>query len=200
MAAKLTIEKATVTGSFKAADKVYDGTRSATISERSLTAGVIGTDDVNLAGGSATFEDKNVGTAKKVTGVDFTLSGAKAGNYQLASTTLTTTANITRRPITVTANPQTKVYGSPDPALTYSVTNGSLAGDAFSGSLSRGAGESVAGSPYAFEQNTLTAGPNYDLTYVGANRTITHATHTGDPDHQPTCAQSLHLNTTTPAS
>src|SRR5213079_35788 len=44
--------------------------------------------------------------------------------------------------------------------------------DAFSGALTRDPGESVAGSPYAIKQGTLTLGTNYDLTYVGANFTI----------------------------
>src|SRR5204862_6880048 len=53
-----------------------------------------------------------------------------------------------------------------------SITSGSLAfGDVLSGSLPRESGESVAGSPYAIKQGSLTAGTNYDLTYVGANFT-----------------------------
>jgi len=83
-----------VTGSFTAANRVYDGTTAATITGRSLS-GVIGTEDVSLSGGTATFADKEVGTGKIVTGTGFTLAGADKGNYALASTTLTTTANIT---------------------------------------------------------------------------------------------------------
>jgi len=44
----------------------------------------------------------------------------------------------------VTADAKTKTYGDGDPALTYQISSGSLAaGDAFSGSLTRAAGENV---------------------------------------------------------
>jgi hypothetical protein len=82
---------------------------------------------------------------------------------------------ITPRPITVTADAQTKVYGNSDPALTYKITSGSLAfTDTFTGALARAAGESV--GTYAITQNTLALNGNYTLTYVGANLTITKAT------------------------
>jgi hypothetical protein len=92
--------------------------------------------------------------------------------------------SITPRPITVTADAQSKVYGSADPALTYQVTNGMLLGSGtfsellnfdgvpnFSGELSRVSGESV--GDYAIEQGNLSAGTNYVLSYVGAKLTIT---------------------------
>ena len=81
---------------------------------------------------------------------------------------------ITTRPVTITADAKTKVYGNTDPALTYGISSGSLAfSDAFSGSLTRAAGESVANSPYAILQGTVALSSNYALTYVGANLSIT---------------------------
>ncbi len=48
------------------------------------------------------------------------------------------------RPITVTANAQSKVYGSADPTLGYTVGGNGLAnGDTLSGTLGRTAGENV---------------------------------------------------------
>jgi hypothetical protein len=83
------------------------------------------------------------------------------------------TIKILPLPITVTADAKSKAYGTGDPALTYQVTTGGLLGDdSLSGSLSRVAGETVAGGPYAIQQGSLTAGGNYTLTYVGANLTI----------------------------
>ena len=82
-----------LTGSFTADDKVYDGNAGATITARSLD-GVIAGEDVELAGGSATFADAGVGQDKTVTGVGFALAGADKGNYELAESTLTTTASI----------------------------------------------------------------------------------------------------------
>jgi hypothetical protein len=53
-------------------------------------------------------------------------------------------------------------------------SSGSLVpGDSFSRSLTRAAGETVAAGPYSIQRGTLTAGGDYDLTFVGASMTIT---------------------------
>jgi len=78
---------------------------------------------------------------------------------------------VTRRPATVVADAQTKVYGAADPVLTYAVAPALVAGDAFTGALARDAGEDV--GTYAIKQGTLALSGNYDLTYAGANLTIT---------------------------
>ena len=84
---------------------------------------------------------------------------------------LETNLTITARPITITADAKTKAYGDPDPAFTYQITSGNLIGsDAFSGSLTRVAGEDV--GLYAILQGTVALSSNYTLTYVGANLTI----------------------------
>ncbi|SMB81731.1 filamentous haemagglutinin outer membrane protein, partial [Hymenobacter roseosalivarius DSM 11622] len=76
------------------------------------------------------------------------------------------------RPITVTADAQSKTYGGTEPSLTYKVTSGSLVtGDSFSGALTREPGNSV--GTYAITQGTFSAGTNYELTYAGANLVIT---------------------------
>ena len=67
---------------------------------------------------------------------------ALSSNYSL--TFIGATLTITPRPVTVTANTLSKVYGDSDPMLTYSITSGSLAlGDTFSGALIREAGENA---------------------------------------------------------
>ncbi|ARS39462.1 hypothetical protein CA265_07280 [Sphingobacteriaceae bacterium GW460-11-11-14-LB5] len=162
----------TVNGSITASNKVYDGNTTAAISGRSLT-GVLVADaaDVTLTGGTATFADKNVGTAKVVTGTGLLLSGAKAANYTLGSVA-TTSANISAKPIALTADAKTKVYGSADVALTYTLSTGALAtGDVITGSLSRAAGENIGN--YAIAQNTISAGTNYIITYTPADLVIT---------------------------
>ena len=124
----LTVAQKQVTGSFTAANKVYDGNTSAAITSRSL-AGVESGDDVSLSGGTATFGNKNVGTGKTVTGTGFSLSGADAGNYSLASSTLSTTANITPRNLTVTATGVDKVYDGTT-AATVTLSTDKVSGDA----------------------------------------------------------------------
>jgi hypothetical protein len=81
-------------GSITALDKTYDGTSSATIVTRSLSA-VLAGDMVTYAGGTATFSDSNAGMGKTVTAVGLYLAGADAGNYAVNSTA-TTTATISK--------------------------------------------------------------------------------------------------------
>jgi len=164
------ISPRTLTVSATAQNKLYDGTTTATVS---LSDNRLAGDQLTEAYVSATFADPNVGTAKTVTVSGISISGPDAGNYRVNSTA-TTPASITPRPITVTARNETKVYGSPDPQLAYTVTAGSLvAGDGFTGSLTRQPGANV--GTYGIYQGTLSAGNNYNLTYVGANLTITPA-------------------------
>ncbi len=91
-----------ITGNFTAANKVYDGTTSATVQTRTLT-GVIGADAVSLIGGTATFATANAGLGKTVTLTGATLTGAASGNYSLASVN-TTTADIAKATVTITGN------------------------------------------------------------------------------------------------
>jgi hypothetical protein len=100
-------------------------------------AGVVGGDTVNLAGTPvATFVDADAGTGKTVNVSGYTIDNA---NYSLTQPTLA--ANITPKPITVTADAgQSKVYGTADPAFTY--TSSDLTAT-FTGALSRVAGENV---------------------------------------------------------
>jgi len=94
-----------------------------------------------------------------------------AGNHAVQESR---TVHVTPRPITVTADSQTKVYGESDPVLTYKITSGSLHdGDSFTGALTRNVGENV--GTYAMTQGTLALDSNYDLTFAGADLTITKA-------------------------
>src|SRR5262249_5555826 len=84
--------------------------------------------DVSLTGGTATFATKSVGTAKMVSATGLSLSGAAAGNYQLASTSASTTADITVRSLSVRAAGANKAYGGTNSA-TVGVTDNRAAGD-----------------------------------------------------------------------
>jgi filamentous hemagglutinin family protein len=162
----------------QANNKPYDGNTKATLSFKDPT--VSSTLAVTLASGSATFDTENAGDGKTVsyTGYD-SIIGANAGLLALFTKGVTT-ANITPAPLTVTANAQTKVYGTTDPALTYTyigLVNSDTSTD-FTGALTRTTGENVATGPYAITQGTLStaADSNYAITiYVGANLVITPA-------------------------
>ena len=87
---------------------------------------------------------------------------ALSANYTI--TYVGANLTITTRAITITADPKTKVYGTADPALTYQITSGSLAGngDAFTGALTRDPGQNI--GTYAIRQGTLALNSNYTLT------------------------------------
>ena len=99
--ADITAKPLTLTG-LTANNKVYDGNKTATISNYGSLTGVIGSDAVDLATGStlAEFDTKNAGTGKTVTVSTLNLSGSDRGNYRIANQT-TTTANITAKPLTI---------------------------------------------------------------------------------------------------
>ena len=110
--ADITPRSLTVTAT--AQDKVYDGTTTATVTlSDDRVAGDLFTDaDADT---SANFADKNVGNGKTVTVAGISITGVDAGNYTLAGTTATTTANITPRTLTITATAQDKVYDGTTP-------------------------------------------------------------------------------------
>ncbi len=137
--------------------------------------------------GSLVNSDTFTGTISRV-------EGEAVGSYLINQGSLSLNSNytltynsanftITKRPITITADAISKVYGAVDPALTYTVTSGSLvSGDLFSGSLTRGSGNSV--GTYAIETGTVTLNSNYELTVIGANFTITKKTLTLKADNK----------------
>jgi hypothetical protein len=102
-------------------DKVYDGSAAASLKFS----------DDRLAGDSlsyvpnASFSDKNVGSGKAVTMTGLALSGADARNYQLGSTSATTTAAITPRTLDVIATG--KIYGGTTAAVVNLPTTVSVA-------------------------------------------------------------------------
>ena len=91
----------TITG-LGAANKVYDGNTTATITGSAVVAGKVGSDDVTVTVGTATFDSKDVGAGKTVTFSGYSLSGAAAGNYNLTAQPASVTAEITAKEVTVT--------------------------------------------------------------------------------------------------
>jgi hypothetical protein len=163
-----TIMPLAVTGSITVANKVYDATPAAKITSRTLT-GVLSGDTVSYAGGTATFSDKNVGTAKTVTATGLSLSGASAGNYTVNSTA-TTTANITPAPLTIAAKTNTKTYDATTSAAAIPAVAGKQPGDTVTGLTEAYADPNVgtvkALTVTAYTLNDGNAGNNYTVTLV----------------------------------
>ncbi|MCX6223625.1 MAG: MBG domain-containing protein, partial [Bacteroidia bacterium] len=112
---------------------------------------------------------------------EITPSASKAGRYAITYAIssnygcceITATASVTIsicnvKPITVTASHgQSKIFGDPDPVLSCYYTPALLAGDVFTGYLSREPGESI--GTYPITLGNLSAGPNYQITFISAN-------------------------------
>lgn len=92
--ANITAKPASV-ASVTIADKVYDGTTTASISAASLS-GVIGGDKVSVdaSGATATFDNGSLGGGKTVTITGLSLTGSEKNNYSLPSSSFTTTGRI----------------------------------------------------------------------------------------------------------
>jgi len=165
--ASITPKSVTISGSFTANDKAYDGTTLAAIQTNSLSlAGVVGADVVTLSP-VLVFADAQVGSGKTVSLTGSALGGADASKYSISfAGAPTTTAAITAKTITISpVAGQSKVYGDTDPV--FSFTNSEWADNAnFTGGLGRVAGAST--GSYAFALGDLSAGANYHLTLSGA--------------------------------
>ena len=126
-----------------------------------------------------TQADENVGTHAILQG------SLSSSNYAISY--VGDNLTITKAPLTVTANPQTKVYGQQDPSFTYTaqtfinntvdgIAISDNAGNSLTGNLNRQlltqADENV--GTHAILQGSLSSS-NYAITYVGDNLTITKA-------------------------
>jgi hypothetical protein len=111
-----------------------------------------------------------------------TLSGSAEGNYILAY--INGQLTVTPRPITITADTKSMIYGDGVPNLTYSIGGSGLAnGDVLSGALSAAVTSSSNIGSYAIEQGSLAASSNYALTYVPGQLTVAPATLTVTADN-----------------
>ncbi len=161
--ADLTIGAKTITVTAAAKSKTY-GDVDPTLTYTSAPA-LVGTD--TFAGSLTRAAGENIGTYAINQG---TL--ALSPNYTL--TYVGADLTIGKKTITVTAAAKSKTYGDADPALTYTSAPALVGTDTFTGSLTRAAGENI--GIYAINQGTLALSPNYTLTYVGADLTISKKT------------------------
>jgi filamentous hemagglutinin family protein len=169
-----TINKADLTVQATGTNKVYDGTTAANVA---FSANGLAGDVLNLTG-NASFADRNAGLNKAVSVTGIAVGGADAGNYNLISGgTASTSADITPKALTVTANNDTRLPGG----AAYSGGNGVgysgfVAGETASvlgGSLLYGGSSQGASGmgTYSITAGGLNAS-NYTLAFVGGVLTI----------------------------
>jgi hypothetical protein len=167
----LTISKAPLSVTADAKTKTYGATDPAfTVGY----AGFVNGETSAVLGGTLAFArapGENVGSYL------ITPSGLTSANYSL-TTFNTGSLTINKAGLTITADAKTKTYGAVDPALTFFVSGlqfSDTSGTVLAGALTRVAGETVAGSPYAITQGTLTPNGNYTISFTGNTLTITKA-------------------------
>ena len=160
------ISQANLTVTVSGVDKVYDGTTAATVAYADNRLG----SDVLSITGAASFADKNAGTGKAVDVSGIAIGGSDAGNYNLLNTTAVTTASITPIALTVRANDDNRLVGTPYAGGNGVSYNGFVAGETsavLNGALAYGGssqGANAAGS-YAITPGGYSA-TNYTLAYV----------------------------------
>jgi gliding motility-associated-like protein len=125
------------------------------------------------------------GSTVTITGAgSVTIAANQAGNPNYSAATQTTqTFNVSKAPLTVTANGKTKVYGQANPALDYTIT-GFVNGEDISvvnNSADINTTADVNSAPGVYPI-TLAAGSiiaaNYDFSFVNGSLTVTKATQT----------------------
>ena len=161
------VDKATLTVTAAAKSKIYGE------ADPSLTytvSGLVGVDSETV-----------------VTGALSRAVGENVGNYTIGKGSLSagnnytisyTGANLTigKKTLNITADAKTKTYGNADPVFTYTADGFAYedsVGTVMSGSLARAEGEDVNDGGYAILSGTLSAGDNYNISYTGANLTVT---------------------------
>jgi len=189
--ANANITQAPLTATITASNKVYDGGVSATITGRALS-GVIGGDVVTPnASGAATFSNKNVGDLKLVSATDITLAGADKDNYSYDGTA-SGSANITQKPLTVSAAGNNKTYNASAVATVNLSSSDIVSGDtvtlnyssaSFDAGKNVGVGKAISiggigiagddASNYALQNTTVSA--NANITQAPLTITITVA-------------------------
>jgi len=129
-----------------------------------ISSGMLNGD--TLSGGLATLATttSNVGV--------YGIAQGTLANSNYAMTYTGANLSVTAAPLTVTADAQSRLYGAPNPALTY-ISSGLLNGDTFSGGLATLATTTSDVGTYGITQGTLGATSNYTLSYTSANLTVT---------------------------
>lgn len=140
---------------------VYNGTEQHAVISGSLPVGLDGVQlTVRYVGGAKDVAEGLVST----TAVFSTVSK----NYNVPNS-MNANTRITAKPVQVTADAKRVTYGEGEIALTYTHT-GLIAGDSFVGTLERELGTNV--GTYQITQGNLSAGSNYEITFVGATYEI----------------------------
>ena len=183
--ADITPKTLTVVG-LAASGKTYDGTAGVSITDWGHVDTGVGSETLVLRASGAAFDDANAGTGKTVTASGYALSdganGGVASNYRLSAASATTTADIARAALTVTANDDAKFVTQTDASGYNGVQySGFVHGEdasALGGSLTlsrTNASQNAAGTYRDVLVPAGLTGGNYDISYAAGSYTIVPA-------------------------
>ncbi len=178
----LAVNQRTLTASVTGTNKTYDASTTATVttSDNRLSSDVL-----TISQSSASFDTKNVGTGKTVSVSGIGISGADVANYTLASTTATTSADVTTKSLTAdTSGGVSKVYDGTSAMTGVPIgLTGIITGETVTAAGTGNISQANVGNNLAYSVSGLTlsgsdAG-NYVLSstgpYSGNNASITPA-------------------------
>ncbi len=179
-AAALTINPAplTVTYTANTASRLYGDSNPVFSGTQSATGLVNGDTLAGLTTGTASYASgagltSNIGSYA-VTGSGLAVSSANYSVSFAQAASNATALAVTPRPLSVSANAVSRLYGAANPALSFGTT-GLVNGDTLTGALATTATAASNVGTYGITQGSLVATPNYALTYTGANLTVTPA-------------------------
>ena len=158
--------------------KVYDGNTTATLTGANYSfTGKVATEDVALNNpAQGTYDNKNAATGKTVTVNGIIMTGADAGNYILAATSLNSTNGvITAQALSITADNKEMIQGTAVPplTLTYSGFVNGENNSAFTtaANVSTTANSSSLAGTYPITVNGAVAA-NYSISFVNGILTV----------------------------
>jgi hypothetical protein len=165
----LTVNKAALAITADNETQTYGSPYAFTGSEFAVS-GLIGGDTVTSVGLTSTGDIATAGVGTYAIGAS-AAQGSGLSNYVISYDPGTLT--VTARPITVTADDLSRLYGAANPALTYAVGGeGLVNGDTLSGGLNTTATSGSNVGSYAVGQGSLAASANYALTFVPGTLTV----------------------------
>ncbi len=166
-----------VTVKFTAADKFYDGTDTAAVSNCGIATGKVGNDNVTCSVAGGTFASSNASASAQTVSATATLGGTAASNYTVANP-VTTTAKINPALVTVTFTASDKFYDGTDTAAVSncSIATGKVGNDNVTCSVAGGTFASSNASASAQTVSaTATLGGTAASNYTVANPVTTTA-------------------------
>lgn len=169
--ASISPKPVTISG-ITAENKVYDGNTTASVITSGATFGGIIAGDVLTVSTTGTFDNKNVGSNKTVTFGMLVLDGDSAANYIIATSgnQTDTTAEITRKPVTVSGITAADKEYDRDTTATVDTSNanfdGIVAGDVLTVSTNGTFEDKNVGASKTVTLGTLVLGGESEANYT----------------------------------